>query len=698
MSTRRALWLISSALVAGWLAAARPWPAWAQPDASETGAAQPQPPTVVGRIAFTQGTVSFHTADQPQWQPATLNYPLTSGDALWTEPQALAEIQVAASAVWLSGGTELDVNTLDERTMATTEPQGELYLHLRNLPEGQSYTVTTPRGVVTLATDGRYDIVAGDTGNPTTVTVVEGAAQVSGNNLALQIGPNQTATINGTETFQSSIGALAQDAFLASMEAREQQRTAALKASAGSPPAVVSGMTGYQSLQGYGTWQSSPQYGAVWYPQVGTDWTPYEDGTWDYVAPWGWTWVSAAPWGFAPFHYGRWADFDGRWAWVPGAYSAGAGRGLPVYAPALVTFFSRGGGELGWVPLAPGEPYFPPYRADERYLRALNRFDVREAAALRREERHEEAGLDRFANRRAAIVVPATVVTDSRLVREAAHRLGEDRLAEAHPLIGREPLKPTLATIGVTPRIAREQRLEGETRRVALAPGPRIEALERGGPAGHAEHRLPGLRQANIPATPPATELRRGGEAERHPAETLSGGLPTLRAPNARPGGPVAGVPGQPPGIPVPNERELRREERHGGIPGQPPTAPGTPVLPPHHEALVEPGPHPGAPPAVVQPATPPVITPRFAPRAVPHERAAPIFVRPVAPPVHVAPPHVAPPAPRFAPPPPHFAPPPARFVPPAPHFAPPAIHVAAPAPRLPPAPRGKPPPRKEHF
>ena len=633
MSTRTILSL-SSALVAGCLALAGPAPARAQSTAATPDTAgQAPPPTVVGRIAFVQGTVSFHTADQQQWQPATLNYPLTSGDALWTEPQALAEIQVAASAVWMNGGSELDVNTLDEHTMAATEAQGELYLHLRNLPEGQRYTVTTPRGVVTLSKDGRYDIVAGDTEHPTTVTVVDGAAQVTGADLSLQVAADQTATISGTANFQGNVGALAQDAFLASMETREQQR---LKTAQVAPPAVVSGMTGSQTLSSYGTWGSSPQYGAVWYPQVGADWAPYQDGSWNYVAPWGWTWMSAEPWGFAPFHYGRWAEIDGRWAWVPGGYAPPGEAGLAVYAPALVTFFGLGSGELGWVPLAPGEPYYPPYRADDRYLRALNRFDVRDVAALRRDERREEAALDRLANRRAAVVVPAAVLTDSRAVREAAHRLEERRLAEAHPLIGRDPARPTLATAGVTPRIAREEHLEDEARRIALAPGPRIEA-----PAGRPERRLPALREANIP-TPaaPAIEQRRAGEAERRPAE-LAPALPTLRGPNARPGAPVAVAP-------PPREREAPV----AGVPGQPPVfVPGVPA-PPRHEARVQPGPRPEPAPAV-RPAVPRVITPRFAPP--PRERAAPIAVRPMAPSVpHFAPPpqvHFAPAVPRFAPP-----------------------------------------------
>src|SRR5579883_1232898 len=46
------------------------------------------PPSRVGRLARLTGTVSFHTADQDSWSPATANYPVTTGNSFWTEPSA----------------------------------------------------------------------------------------------------------------------------------------------------------------------------------------------------------------------------------------------------------------------------------------------------------------------------------------------------------------------------------------------------------------------------------------------------------------------------------------------------------------------------------------------------------------------------------------------------------------------------------
>ena len=135
-------------------------------------------------------------------------------------------------------------------------------------------------------------------------------------------------------------------------------------------------MTGYEDLDGNGTWTNVPEYGWGWQPRVAYGWAPYRYGHWRWVGPWGWTWVDEAAWGFAPFHYGRWACLHNSWYWFPGAYVT-----RPVYAPALVAFFGGanwgvsigfGVGHVGWFPLAPGEVWMPHYHASYAYLHNVN--------------------------------------------------------------------------------------------------------------------------------------------------------------------------------------------------------------------------------------------------------------------------------------------------------------------------------------
>ena len=97
---------------------------------------------------------------------------------------------------------------------------------------------------------------------------------------------------------------------------------------------VSSEVVGYEDLDANGRWRVDATYGSVWTPtRVASGWTPYRDGHWSWVHPWGWTWVDDAPWGYAVSHYGRWANIHNTWAWVPGPR-----REQAVYAPALVAF------------------------------------------------------------------------------------------------------------------------------------------------------------------------------------------------------------------------------------------------------------------------------------------------------------------------------------------------------------------------
>lgn len=100
----------------------------------------------------------------------------------------------------------------------------------------------------------------------------------------------------------------------------------------------------YDQLSPYGEWVDYPNYGYVWIPDVGRDFSPYStEGYW-VMTDYGWTWVSNYDWGWAPFHYGRW-DYDDYygWFWVPDN----------EWGPSWVTW-RRANGYYGWTPLRPG--------------------------------------------------------------------------------------------------------------------------------------------------------------------------------------------------------------------------------------------------------------------------------------------------------------------------------------------------------
>src|SRR5690349_24553155 len=72
------------------------------------------PPGRVGRLGYMEGTVSFRNADEDQWVPATLNYPVTTGDAFWTQPNSRVEIQIGSTDLRLDQTTAIQVVQLDD--------------------------------------------------------------------------------------------------------------------------------------------------------------------------------------------------------------------------------------------------------------------------------------------------------------------------------------------------------------------------------------------------------------------------------------------------------------------------------------------------------------------------------------------------------------------------------------------------------
>src|SRR6476661_7388145 len=53
---------------------------------------QDDPPTRVARLSFLGGSVSLRPAGMDDWTDASVNYPLSSGDDLWSDADGRTEI------------------------------------------------------------------------------------------------------------------------------------------------------------------------------------------------------------------------------------------------------------------------------------------------------------------------------------------------------------------------------------------------------------------------------------------------------------------------------------------------------------------------------------------------------------------------------------------------------------------------------
>jgi hypothetical protein len=343
--------------------------------AQSTGDDSADPPSRVARLSWIAGDLGFLPAGATDWSDASVNRPLTTGDQLSSGDDARAELEFGGATLRLDHATDVGLLDLNEQLAQIELTRGTLNVSVHHLDEGQSYEIDTPTVALVIDQPGRFRVdIDGDT---TRVTAFEGNATVYGENNAqrtVAAGRSYRFMDSGLATVAiSDIGG--EDNFDAWVDQRDQRY-----AQSDSSQYVPDDMVGTPDLREYGAWESSSDYGPVWYPNdVGPDWAPYRDGNWAYIAPWGWTWIDAMPWGYAPYHYGRWAHTHRGWGWIPGPRYA-----RPIYAPALVAFVGGGGfsmgigsGPIGWFPLGPGEIYNPWYRSNREYYRRVNLSNIR---------------------------------------------------------------------------------------------------------------------------------------------------------------------------------------------------------------------------------------------------------------------------------------------------------------------------------
>jgi hypothetical protein len=548
------------------------------------------PPSRVARLNYTAGAVTTEPAGATDWSYAQINRPLTTGDQLWDDQNARAELHIGSTAVRLGPTTSLDILNLDDNVAQLKVAQGSLSTRVRELAPGSSYEIDTPNLALGLNGPGDYRVDVAPDGSNTTVTVRSGSATVYSDNGQVPVAAGQQIRFAGTNLQQTADnGAPGLDGFdqwAASRDAAEDRSVSARYVSRDIP--------GYQDLDANGTWRSNPQYGEVWVPNAApAGWAPYHDGHWVWQAPWGWTWVDDAAWGFAPYHYGRWAHVDDAWAWVPGPIVVSQ---PPVYAPALVAFVGGDGGGRGvdwgvslaiggavaagvaWFPLGPGEPWHPRWGNSwsPHYYDRVNRTTIVNNRTVNVTNIHNT-----YINYRApggVTAVPATAFVHGQPVGRFAQKVDPAQWRNAQINPGGPGIAPVRQSFGGDLRNANYRPPAAATARAVVATrNPGMPAAYRDNLAqrfAQSGGRVPGAGEPIVRTSVPAHFA--GGQGM--PAQNVRVVQSHMagRAPGAAPGAPgapgvaqQAGTPGQRPGEVAQNGARPVGGAPNGG-PGQP--------------------------------------------------------------------------------------------------------------------------------
>jgi hypothetical protein len=361
-----------------------------------------------------------------------MNRPLTTGDELWTDAGARAEVHFGFAALRLDSNTDLALLTMDDSTAQLKLTQGVAHIRVRTMAEAETFEVDTPNASITPWREGEYCIEVHSDSNSTDVIVRAGYAEVTGPRRGFAVLPGQRAHVRGNKRNSYKIYAASEpdefDVFCRLRDRREERSEWAKY--------VAAGVIGAYELDDFGLWLTHPVWGAYWIPRfVPAGWEPYRFGHWSWIEPWGWTWIDEAPWGFAPFHYGRWIRLEAGWSWIPGPLD-----GRPVYAPALVAFVDSSAA-VAWFPLGPGEVYVPAYHCSRRYLTNINASGttLENRAAITDVEMARQS----YANRAALSAVSRDVFMTGRPIERLAGEFSNRSAASSRVVGSTAPLAPT---------------------------------------------------------------------------------------------------------------------------------------------------------------------------------------------------------------------------------------------------------------
>ena len=129
---------------------------------SNLSAQDSDPPSRVARVAYLTGPVSFEPASVDQWADASLNYPMTTGDSLYTDAGARAVLRIGRNSLRLNSGTNFQFVNLSDNVVQTSINSGSVSLGVRNLSDNESWEIDTPNGALTVLRPGLRGLLHGE--------------------------------------------------------------------------------------------------------------------------------------------------------------------------------------------------------------------------------------------------------------------------------------------------------------------------------------------------------------------------------------------------------------------------------------------------------------------------------------------------------------------------------------------------------
>ena len=142
-------------------------------------AAGSDPPGRVAQVNLVEGSGSMQASGTTDWSSELLYRPLATGDRVWIDSGARAEMHVGSTVLRLGSRTELQVLAVDDRTVRLAVVAGSVVMRVRSLDADEHYELDTPAGDVVILQPGSYRLDVDENERRAYLAVRSGWAEVT---------------------------------------------------------------------------------------------------------------------------------------------------------------------------------------------------------------------------------------------------------------------------------------------------------------------------------------------------------------------------------------------------------------------------------------------------------------------------------------------------------------------------------------
>lgn len=338
------------------------------------GAAHARPPTedrqeeetvLVGRISHVEGQLLRYVPEEDDWVATVQDAPFGIDDALYSDEDGRAEFMMPNNTwVRIDRNTQIQLIVLKDDVTEIDVASGVARFYNKG-----SYGVikaTTPFGYVMAPAETSFDLYVGD--DSVEVIALKGRLNfvhhtsetryevIAGSTSILADIQRVTAGKGDVDPDWDSWNRRGDALWAERMEVRGQSVEYL-------PPSLHHEA---YVLEEHGRWERVYYDGGYYYfwrpVHVSVGWTPFTVGRWT-VWYGDHTWIPYEPFGYVTHHYGNWVFVRNTWYWAPPVAPVRPRLGPPLldvgsaWYPGRVAWIHFGT-RIGWVPLAPREPYY----------------------------------------------------------------------------------------------------------------------------------------------------------------------------------------------------------------------------------------------------------------------------------------------------------------------------------------------------